>query len=46
MTAMTDPQRLRAHLNAILILLTESGDMTTMAVRQIKRVLDAEGVTT
>ncbi|MEK6310115.1 MAG: hypothetical protein V4737_08750 [Curtobacterium sp.] len=37
---------LRARLNALLILLTDSGDLTPMGVRQIERTLDAERITT
>jgi hypothetical protein len=43
---MTSLQRLRAHLNATLTLLTHSGDLTPAGKQQIESVLDAEGVTT
>lgn len=34
----------RAHLDAMMRLLMDSGDMTPMAIRQIAAVLDDEGI--
>lgn len=44
--AQTSSAATRARLNALLILLTNSGDITPMGARQIERTLDAEGITT
>jgi hypothetical protein len=36
----------RNRLDALLRLLTQSGEITPLGVRQIERVLDNEGITT
>lgn len=40
---MTAPDSLRARMTQMLVVLEDSGDITPMGVRQIERVLDAEG---
>lgn len=42
----TEQQKLRAHLNATLALITSCGDITPAGRQQIEHVLDSEGITT
>jgi hypothetical protein len=41
-----NPAQARAHFNAAIVLLLDSGDITLAGAQLLERVLDTEGITT